>query len=54
MREFGHGPHIARIERDMTGDVHLHLIRDTDVVELSDGAEYLTLMTAVDPWATDG
>lgn len=42
--------HIARVERDLTGGVTLHLIRDDEVVELHQDDEFLTVVTTVDPF----
>lgn len=44
------GPVLARVERTVTDDVVLHLIRDQTTVELHDGDEFLTVHLAVDPW----
>lgn len=40
--------YLARVERDITGDVHLHVVRDTDRVELHEGDEFVTIQTTVD------
>lgn len=42
--------HIARVERDLTGGVTLHLIRDDEAVELHQDDEFLTVVTTVDPF----
>lgn len=45
------GPVLCRVDRDpLTGEVSLRLIRDDSVVEISEGAEYLTAFFAVDPF----
>lgn len=46
--------YLARVERDVTGGVTLHLIRDDETVELSEGAEYLTAEFKCDPFLPAG
>lgn len=41
---------LARVERDITGGVTLHLIRDEEHVELHDGDEFLIVNTKVNPF----
>jgi hypothetical protein len=42
---------IGRVERNETVDtVSLHLSRPTDVLEVTEGAEYVTVVLEVDPF----
>lgn len=41
---------LARVERDITGGVTLHLIRDEERVELHEGDEFLIVNTKVNPF----
>lgn len=42
---------LARVDRDeLTGEVSLRLIKDTDQVEITEGAEYVTIDMKVNPW----
>lgn len=41
---------LARVERTVTDDVILHLIRDDTVVQLSEGDEFMSVTLIVDPW----
>lgn len=41
---------LARVERTVTGDVVLHLMSPSSGVEISEGAEYLTVGLRVNPW----
>jgi hypothetical protein len=47
------GPVLARVERTITNDVVLHLIRDHTKVELHDGDEFVTVTLGADPWKDD-
>lgn len=40
--------YVARVERDLTGGVTLHLIQDFEVAELHDGDEFVTAHFQVD------
>lgn len=42
--------YLARVERDITGGVVLHLIQDSTTVELHEGDEFLTVHLTVDPY----
>lgn len=41
---------MARVERDLTGGVTLHLIHDDTPVEIHQGDEFLTVLTNCDPF----
>lgn len=41
---------LARVERDFTGGVTLHLIRDNEHVELHGNDEFLIVNTKVNPF----
>lgn len=41
---------MARVERKFTGDVYLHLIKPTDMVEMHEGDEFITVELRVNPW----
>lgn len=43
--------YLARLERDLTGGVSLHLIHPDTTVELQPGAEYVTVLVGCDPYA---
>lgn len=45
--------YLARVERDLTGGITLHLIDDQTIVHLVDGAEYVTPTFNVDPFKRD-
>lgn len=49
-KDDSHFVFLARVERDVTGGISLHLIRDEDGVEVSEGAEYVTVQMLVDPF----
>lgn len=41
---------IARLERTITGDVILHLIRPDDMIQIMPGNVFVSLQMRVDPW----
>lgn len=46
----GEWVYLARVERDITGGITLHLIPDEQVVEVRPGNEYVTARFVVDPF----
>lgn len=40
--------YIAKKEVDITGAVHLHVIRDDEIAHLTEGDEFVTLKTKVE------
>ena len=42
--------YLARMEWDLTDDLHLHVIRDETTVDLHEGDEFLTVELRVDPF----
>jgi len=40
--------YIAKKEVDITGAVHLHVIRDEEIAHLTAGDEFITLLTKVE------
>lgn len=40
--------YIAKKEIDITGAVHLHVIRDKEIVHLTEGDKFITLLTKVE------
>lgn len=45
---------LARVHREVTGDVTLHLIQDSTTVELHEGDEFLTVGLTCDPFLPAG
>lgn len=46
---------LARVQRHpQTGDVSLHLVPDARGAELTEGDEFLTVITTVDPFKVPG
>lgn len=43
--------YLARVERDITGGVTLHLVEDDTHVELHEGDEFVTVKLCVNPFA---